>query len=163
MGRLEPQIRTGDLLEQPVEAIVNAWNRNVLPWWLLIPQGVSGAIKKRGGSSPFRALAKMGPIPLGGAVVTEAGELPFKAIIHVAGINLLWTATEASIRDSVKNAMAEVEARGLKSVAFPLIGAGTGRFGPDGALALMLEAFAPLRSDAEVIVVKFEPERGSKK
>ncbi|MEY3172458.1 MAG: O-acetyl-ADP-ribose deacetylase, partial [Planctomycetota bacterium] len=39
----------GDLLDQDVEVIVNAWNRNIIPWWLLIPQGVSGAIKKRGG------------------------------------------------------------------------------------------------------------------
>lgn len=31
----------GDLLDQDVEVIVNAWNRNLLPWWLLLPQGVS--------------------------------------------------------------------------------------------------------------------------
>ena len=30
----------GDLLDQDVEVIVNAWNRNILPWWLLLPQGV---------------------------------------------------------------------------------------------------------------------------
>jgi hypothetical protein len=34
----------GDLLDQPVDAIVNAWNRNIIPWWLLLPQGRSGAI-----------------------------------------------------------------------------------------------------------------------
>ena len=70
---------TGDLLEQPVEVIVNAWNRNVIPWWLLIPQGVSGAIKRKGGVAPFREVARFGPIPLGQAVVTGAGRLPFKA------------------------------------------------------------------------------------
>ena len=95
----------GDLLDQPVEVIVNAWNRNVIPWWLLLPQGVSGAIKRRGGTGPFRELGKLGPIPLGGAVLTSAGRLPFKAIIHVAGINLLWRASERSIRDSVRNAL----------------------------------------------------------
>jgi O-acetyl-ADP-ribose deacetylase (regulator of RNase III) len=84
----------GDLLDQPVEVIVNAWNLNVIPWWLLLPQGVSGAIKRRGGNGPFRELGKLGPIPLGGAVLTSAGRLPFKAIIHVAGINLLWRASE---------------------------------------------------------------------
>lgn len=36
----------GDLLEQNVDVIVNTWNRNLFPWWLLLPQGVSGAIKK---------------------------------------------------------------------------------------------------------------------
>ncbi len=45
----------GDLLEQAdVDVIVNAWNRNVIPWWLLLPQGVSGAIKRRAGLAPFR-------------------------------------------------------------------------------------------------------------
>ena len=39
----------GDLLDQNVDVIVNAWNRNFIPWWLLLPQGVSGAIKKRAG------------------------------------------------------------------------------------------------------------------
>lgn len=37
----------GNLLTQPVEVIVNAWNRNFIPWWLLLPQGVSGAIKNK--------------------------------------------------------------------------------------------------------------------
>jgi hypothetical protein len=32
-------ITEGDLLDQPVEVIVNAWNRNLIPWWLLLPQG----------------------------------------------------------------------------------------------------------------------------
>src|SRR3954464_12910418 len=96
----------GDLLDQPIEVIVNAWNRNVIPWWLLLPQGVSRAIKRRGGTGPFRELGRMGLIPLGGAVETGPGRLPFKAIIHVAGINLLWRSSERSVRDSVRNAVA---------------------------------------------------------
>src|SRR5579871_4440379 len=99
---MEVRIVEGDLLDQPAEAIVNTWNRNFLPWWLLLPQGVSGAIKRRGGLQPFREIARHGPIPLGGAVATSAGRLPYKAIIHVAGINLLWRASRASIRDSVR-------------------------------------------------------------
>jgi hypothetical protein len=54
----------GDLLDQDVEVIVNAWNRNIIPWWLLLPQGVSGAIKKRAGYGPFRELGRKGSIPL---------------------------------------------------------------------------------------------------
>ena len=54
----------GDLLDQDVEVIVNAWNRNIIPWRLLLPQGVSGAIKRRVGYEPFRELARHGPIPL---------------------------------------------------------------------------------------------------
>ena len=104
----------GDLLEQRVDAIVNAWNRNLIPWWLLLPQGVSGAIKRRAGLQPFRELARVGPMPLGSAVVTSAGRLPYQAIIHVAGINMLWRASEQSIRDSVANALTRVRERGFR-------------------------------------------------
>ena len=71
--RMNPRFRLchGDLLDQPVEVIVNAWNRNFIPWWLLLPQGVSGAIKKRAGYAPFRELSRAGVLPLGGAVVTN--------------------------------------------------------------------------------------------
>ena len=84
----------GDLLDQPVEVIVNAWNRNIIPEWLLLPQGLSGAIKRLGGKAPLRELAKHGSIPLGGAVLTGAGRLPFKGIIRVAGSNMIWRGSE---------------------------------------------------------------------
>ena len=152
---MKPTILQGDLLDQKVEVIVNAWNRNLIPWWLLLPQGVSGAIKKRGGCGPFREVAKHGAIPLGGAVLTGAGRLPFKGIIHVAGINLLWRASERSIRGSVRNAMGVVEQEGFASVAFPIIGAGSGSFRKDKALALMLDEFESIASEAEVQIVEY--------
>ena len=37
----------GDILDQNVDVIVNPWNRNIIPWWLLLPQGVSGHIIKK--------------------------------------------------------------------------------------------------------------------
>ena len=67
------EIVTGNILDQPTEVIVNSWNRNVIPWWLLLPQGVSGAIKKAGGTAPFKEVAKQGTIPLGEARLTSAG------------------------------------------------------------------------------------------
>ena len=152
---MKPTILQGDLLDQKVEVIVNAWNRNLIPWWLLLPQGVSGAIKKRGGCAPFREVARHGIIPLGGAVLTGAGRLPFKGIIHVAGINLLWRASERSIRGSVRNAMGVVEQEGFASVAFPIIGAGSGSFRKDKALALMLDEFESIASEAEVQIVEY--------
>lgn len=150
-----PRVLDGDLLDQDVEVIVNAWNRNIIPWWLLVPQGVSGAIKRRGGYGPFLELGRLGPIPLGGAVLTSAGRLPYQAIIHVAGISMLWRASRKSIQGAVASAMSLVHGHQLRSVAFPVIGAGTGGFGEDGALQLMLDAFAALDSAAEVTVVRY--------
>jgi O-acetyl-ADP-ribose deacetylase len=149
----------GDLLDQPVEVIVNAWNRNVIPWWLLLPQGVSGAIKKRGGTGPFKELGRFGPIPLGKAVLTSAGNLPFKAIIHVAGINLLWRASERSIRDSVRHALRLTHEKGFRSVAFPLIGAGSGGFGEQRAKEVMLDELSKLEVPIAVKVVVFRRDR----
>ncbi len=150
------QLVEGDLLDQDVDVIVNAWNRNIIPWWLLLPQGVSGAIKRRGGISPFKELGKQGPIPLGGAVLTSAGRLPFKGIIHVAGINMLWRASKWSIRQSVRNAMALSYEIGFHSIAFPLIGAGSGGFGQDLAKNIMEDELKKLEYPMEVKLVVYK-------
>jgi O-acetyl-ADP-ribose deacetylase len=152
---MTPRIVEGDLLEQRVDAIVNAWNRNIIPWWLLLPQGVSGAIKKQGGLEPFRELARVGPMPLGSAVVTSAGRLPYRGIIHVAGINMLWRSSERSIRDSVTNALARAREHGFGSVAFPIIGAGSGGFDEDRALEVMVSTLETRDAELDVTVVRY--------
>jgi O-acetyl-ADP-ribose deacetylase (regulator of RNase III) len=149
------EVVDGDLLDQPVDAIVNAWNRNVIPWWLLLPQGVSGAIKRRGGLAPFREVARHGPIPLGKAVATGAGRLPFRGIIHVAGIDLLWRSSERSIRDSVANALRIATEKGWDSVAFPVIGSGSGGMGEARALEVMIDALRAAGYHGTARVVRF--------
>lgn len=150
---MKPLIVHGDLLDQPVEVIVNAWNRNIIPWWLLLPQGVSGAIKKRAGLEPFRELARLGQIPLGGAVITSAGRLPVQAIIHVAGINLLWRSSKQSIQSSVQNAMRLIIQHEYHSVAFPLIGAGSGGGDEAKVLSWMNDELGKIEYSGEVRVV----------
>lgn len=95
-------------------------------------------------------------IPLGGAVETTAGDLPFKAIIHVAGINLLWRSSEWSVRTSVRNAVALAKERGYRSIAFPLIGAGSGGGKAERIEQWMLEELAKIDYDGEVRVVIFK-------
>jgi O-acetyl-ADP-ribose deacetylase len=146
----------GDLLDQQVDVIVNSWNCNIIPWWLLLPQGVSGAIKKCGGTEPFKELSKHGPISLGSAVLTSAGKLPFKGIIRVAGINMLWRASEESIRNSVKNAMLVAADNGFRSIAFPLIGAGSGGYNQQRAKQIMLDELAKVDSTIDVLIVEFK-------
>lgn len=153
---MEVQVVQGDLLDQEVDTIVNAWNRNIIPWWLLIPQGVSGAIKKRAGTLPFREVARFGPIPLGQAVETSAGRLPFKSIIHVAGINMLWRSSEQSIRDSVRNALALTKNRQYRSVALTLIGAGSGGGDAHQVQALIEDELSRISFDGRVLVVAFK-------
>ncbi len=153
------RIVDGDLLDQDVDVIVNAWNRNVIPWWLLIPQGVSGAIKKRGGKEPFRELAKHGPLPLGHAVLTGAGDLSVQGIIHVAGINLLWRSSEYSVRESVRNAMRIAIDHEFRSIAFPLIGAGSGGGKAERVLRWMQNELSHIDYEGDVRIVRYRSSR----
>lgn len=146
----------GDLLDQPVEAIVNAWNRNTIPWWLLLPQGVSGAIKRRGGTAPFVELARHRRMALGEAVATEAGRLPFQAIIHVAALTDLWRGSERAVVDGTRNAVSLAQQRGFRTLAMPLIGAGTGGLHPDRVKQLIDETLRGIESDLDITVVEFE-------
>ncbi|MFC1601528.1 macro domain-containing protein [Candidatus Sumerlaeota bacterium] len=152
---MDVEQKYGDLLDQDVDAIVNSWNRNIIPWWLLLPQGVSGAIKRKGGNSPFKEESKYGPIPLGQARLTGAGKLAYKGIIHVAGINMLWCATEYSVTQSVTNAMALAGENGFRSVAFPLIGAGSGNRSEEWSLRIMLAAFKTIESDCRAFLIRY--------
>jgi len=151
----------GDLLDQPVEAIVNAWNRNIIPWWLLLPQGVSRSIKSRAGTQPFREVARHGPIPLGGAVLTSSGRLPFRGIIHVAGINMLWRSSEFSVRQSVRSAMRIVIERQFTSVAFPLIGAGSGGGSPQRIQGFIAEELSSIPFIGDVYLVRYSKSSGT--
>jgi O-acetyl-ADP-ribose deacetylase (regulator of RNase III) len=152
---VQPVVVVGDLLDQPADAIVNAWNRNIIPWFLLLPQGVSGALKRRAGLAPFWELLRQGPIPLGQAVATCAGRLPYRYIIHVAGINMLWMASARSIADSVTNSVRLAETLGLATLAMPIIGAGSGSFRPAEAEMIILDTLAHLDSALTVTVVRY--------
>lgn len=152
---MAPKLVEGDLLDQDVDVIVNAWNRNPFPWWLLIPQGVSAAIRKKGGNQPFRELRAHGLLPLGHAVLTSAGDLPFRAIIHVAGINLLWQASPTSVQLSTANALALARRNNFSSIAFPLIGAGTGGMTPSRVERLMHSTILEQGFDGTVVIVRF--------
>ncbi|QLQ34131.1 MAG: macro domain-containing protein [Candidatus Thiothrix singaporensis] len=156
---MDPEIVYGDILHQNVEVIVNSWNRNIIPWWLLLPQGVSGAIKKHGGLMPFKEIGRVRPMPLGSAKEISAGTLQYKSIIHVAGINMFWFATEFSVSKSVYSAMAIVNEQKYQSVAFPLIGSGSGNRGQEWSLSVMLMAFRSIESDAKVKIIRYS--RGS--
>ena len=145
----------GDLLKQSVEVIVNPWNKNIIPWWLLLPQGVSGQIKQKGGYKPFNELFRIGPIKTGSAVLTSAGKLKYKGIIHVAGLNIFWVATERSIRNGTKNALLIALENNFKSIAFPVIGGGTGGVKKIEAINYMKDEINQSEFKGEIIIASY--------
>jgi O-acetyl-ADP-ribose deacetylase (regulator of RNase III) len=78
---------------------------------------------------------------------------PFKGIVHLAGINLLWRASKRSIRDSVRSAVKVAVEHGDSSLAFPLIGAGSGDFDPERAMQMMLDELRSIDAPIDVTLV----------
>ena len=135
--------------------VVNPWNCNLIPWWLLIPSGVAGELRRRGGTAPFRELRRAGFMPPGAAFVTGAGLLEFAAVIHVAALNLLWTSSENVVRACVRSALQLASTLGYRSIAFPLIGTGVGGCAPARAEDIICEESSSSSFDGRVVVVRF--------
>lgn len=146
MTRLTINHRVGDLFEQPAAAIVNPWNRNYFPPLMFRPGGVSGELLKRTGPQPWDELAQHGLLHLGEAVVTSAGDYPnARAIIHVAGLNMLWRASARSVQLSVRNAIQAAQDHHFESIVMPLIGGGHGHLSPKRALDIISETLAQIQ------------------
>ena len=120
-GRI--MIKQGDITDMEVDAIVNAANTD-----LVLGSGVAGAIRKKGGDTIQKECDNIGRIPLGQAVITGAGKLKSKYIIHAAGMHLGGRVTEESLRDSTMNCLLRANEKGIKTIAFPAIGTGVGGF-----------------------------------
>jgi O-acetyl-ADP-ribose deacetylase (regulator of RNase III) len=111
----------GDITEQRVDAIVNAANSA-----LILGAGVAGAIRAKGGPSIQEECDAIGPIEVGGAALTGAGDLPARYVIHAAGMPPGGQADENSVRSSVRRSLELACEKGCESIALPAIGAGIG-------------------------------------
>lgn len=119
----EIKVLVGDITELRVDAIVNAANNK-----LVMGGGVAGAIKKKGGKVIEDEAVKKGPIQIGQAVATCAGELAAKYVIHAATMGMDFKTDETKVRMSCKSALNAAEELKVKSVAFPALGCGVGAF-----------------------------------
>jgi O-acetyl-ADP-ribose deacetylase (regulator of RNase III) len=127
-------LRKGDLTEAQVDAIVNAANND-----LILGGGVAGAIRAKGGPSIQAECDKLGPIPIGEAVLTGAGKLRAHYVIHAASMQLGGRTSEAALRNSTRNSLKRAAEQRLKSIAFPAIGTGIAAFPIERCAVVMLE------------------------
>lgn len=116
-------IEQGDITTYKVDAIVNAANND-----LILGGGLAGAIAKKGGPKIQEECNKIGPIEVGGAAITTAGNLPAKYVIHAASMRLGSRTRADKLESSVRNSLKIAEEHKLKSIAFPAIGTGIGGF-----------------------------------
>jgi O-acetyl-ADP-ribose deacetylase (regulator of RNase III) len=131
----EIALRRGDITLVEADAIVNAAN-NAL--WM--GGGVAGAIKRAGGQQIEDDAIRQGPVSVGEAVVTGAGNLSARYVIHAAVMGRDLKTDAEKIRSATRNSLRRAEELGLKSVAFPALGTGVGGFPYDLAAQAMLDA-----------------------
>jgi len=122
----------GDLVEQDVDAIVNAANND-----LVLGAGVAGAIRKRGGPALQRECDAHGPIKVGGAAITGAGELAARRVIHAASMSLGGRTTAKSLKSSMDDSFRLAREDGVRSIAIPAVGTGIAGFPMDECARVM--------------------------
>ena len=91
---------------------------------LVLGSGFGTAISVRGGPAVQQELAELGPVPVGEAVVTGAGNLRATWIIHAVGPRFQEEGTEAKLRATVLSVLRRAEERGIARLALPAMGAG---------------------------------------
>ena len=129
------RLREGDITRLEVEAIVNAANTS-----LLLGGGVAGAIRRSGGESIQEECLRLAPLEVGQAVLTGAGRLKAKFVIHAVGPVWGEGDEDEKLRRATINSLRLAKARRLRSVAFPAISAGIFGFPLERCSRIMLRA-----------------------
>ena len=120
-GRFE--VVRGNLLEEPVDAVVNAANGR-----LAHGGGVAGILSRAAGHAlqeeSDRIVQTRGTLATGSAVVTGAGELAFKGIVHAVGPRQGEGDEEALLVRALDAAFEQADAAGWRSLSFPAVSSG---------------------------------------
>ena len=122
MGNSVISLVQGDITELDTDVIVNAANAQ-----LILGGGVAGAIKKKGGPKIQQECNKIGGTFVGGAVITNGGNLKAKHVIHAVGPRIGEGDEDLKLKNATLNSLKLMDEYQLKTIAFPAIS--TGIFG----------------------------------
>jgi len=151
------KLAKGDITDLEVDAIVNAANER-----LKLGGGVAGAILRKGGREIQEECDRIGYCPVGGAVVTGAGKLKAKYVIHAVGPRYGEGDEDNKLRSATLNSLKRAEERSLRSIAFPAISTGIFGFPKDRCADIMLNTIMEyLKGDTslrEVIMCLYDDE-----
>ena len=131
---LELEVRDGDIAAVEVDAVANAANDRL---WM--GAGVAGALKRSGGDEIEREAMALGPIPLGSAVATSAGNLPASWVIHGAVMGQDLRTNGDLVGRTTRSCLEVADELGCRSLALPAFGTGVGGFALDECARIMVE------------------------
>jgi O-acetyl-ADP-ribose deacetylase len=115
------RIELGDIAIAETEAVVNAANNEL---WM--GSGVAGALKRAGGSVIEQEAVRQGPIDVGEAVLTGAGQLRALHVIHAAAMAPGRAASAESVAAATASALRLAAEQGFDSIVLPALGSGVG-------------------------------------
>ncbi len=127
------ELAESDITELDVEAIVNAANED-----LKLGSGVAGAIREKGGPSIQEECDRIGHTPVGTAVLTTAGNLTAKHVIHAVGPRTGEGDEDRKLASAIRSALAVADRHGLRSIALPAISTGNFGFPVDRCAKILL-------------------------
>jgi len=143
VGKATVRLVRGDITSIETDAIVNAANSS-----LMGGGGVDGAIHRRGGRKILEECEKIRAtewpegLPTGKAVITSAGNLKTKYVIHTVGP--IWHGGNHGepelLTQAYKNSLRLAVSKGLKTVAFPSISTGAYRYPVESACLVAMIA-----------------------
>src|SRR5947199_4208291 len=133
MDRTQLELVEGDITDLDVDAIVNPANEQ-----LQLGTGVAGAIRSKGGPSIQEECNRIGGTPVGTAVMTAAGNLKARWVIHAVGPRLGEGDEDKKLAAAVRAALALADRRGIRSIALPAISTGNFGFPVDRAARITL-------------------------
>lgn len=150
------ELTIGDITDLAVDAIVNAANSE-----LILGAGVAGAIARKGGPSIQQECYDLGDCEVGGAVITGAGNLPAKHVIHAVGPRMGEGNEPGKLASATRTSLMLAERHKLGSIAFPAISTGVFGYPMEGCAKVMLRAivdftFEDLTALKQVIVCLFD-------
>jgi O-acetyl-ADP-ribose deacetylase len=132
---IEIEVLQADVTRLDVDAIANAANTA-----LRHGGGVAGAISRAGGPAVQRESYEKAPIGLGEAVVTTAGDMPARHVIHAATMEPGGPTSAEIIERATRSTLRTADEIGCRSVALVAFGTGVGGFPLQRAADLMVGA-----------------------
>jgi O-acetyl-ADP-ribose deacetylase (regulator of RNase III) len=143
----------GDITDRDVDAIVNAANSH-----LQHGGGVAGAIVRKGGQVIQEESDKIGFTPVGTAVVTGAGKLPARFVIHAVGPRMGEGDEDNKLKNAVRSSLMRASEKRLKSISIPAISSGIFGFPKDRCAKILVgesAGFLKENKDASLHTVEF--------
>jgi O-acetyl-ADP-ribose deacetylase (regulator of RNase III) len=142
MSQTHVLIISGDLVEQEVDAIVNAANND-----LQLGGGVAGAIRRAGGPVIQDECDAHGPVRVGEAAITGGGRLRARFVIHAASMSLGGHTTRESLKSSMGHVFRLAYQHEVATIAVPAVGTGIAGFPIDECARVMAESLSAALSE----------------